>query len=249
MINKELVDKIVSWISDYIKTSNSYGIVVGISGGKDSLVVAKLCVLAVGNENVFGVIMPNGQMTDRDDAINTCKILGIPYSIVDISQSYNQILDVVKKVNFGSVSEISKLNTAPRIRMTTLYAIAGSMNYLVANTSNLSESMIGYCTKWGDNVGDFAPIINFTKTEVCKIGHLLNLPQNLVEKLPSDGLTGKTDEENFGFGYDELDEFIRTGNVHSNFESILKRHNSSKHKRKAIHSFEYKSPNHFDDML
>ena len=130
--------------------------------------------------------------------------------------------------------------------MTTLYSIAGSLNYLVANTSNLSEASVGYTTKWGDNIGDFAPIANFTKTEVCEIGKLLNLPKDLVYKTPSDGLSGKTDEDKLGFSYAELDEFIRTGKKGKRFDIINKKHKLSEHKRLGTIKFTYKKQNYFD---
>lgn len=247
-MDKLVINDIVSWIKNYVQNSNSKGVVVGISGGKDSLVVAKLCTLAIGTENVFGVIMPNGHMIDEKDAVKTCELLGIKFAIADISNCYNDILLSTKTaINNNAISQVTLINTAPRIRMTMLYAIAGSLNYLVANTSNLSETMIGYSTKWGDNVGDFAPIADFTKTEVCEIGGLLGLPEELVNKTPSDGLSGKSDEDSFGFSYDELDEFIRTGKKGQKFDLMLKKYNMSKHKREKIKKFEYSNKNYFEN--
>lgn len=249
-MTKKDVDKIVEFIKTYFE-ANPYckGAVVGMSGGKDSLIVAKLCTLALGKEKVFGVIMPNGNMADIDDAISSCKLLGINYSTVNIKPIYDSTINSVKNIlndNGFKLNSVSTINTAPRIRMTVLYAIAGSINYLVANTSNLSEAMVGYTTKWGDNVGDFAPIIDFTKTEVCEIGLLLGLPENLVNKAPSDGLSGDTDENKMGLKYHHLDELIRTGKHNEDYEQIMKLHKSSHHKRIGIAKYKTEMKNYLD---
>lgn len=245
------VQKIIKWIKDYFKTNAfAKGVVIGMSGGKDSLIVAKLCIEALGKDKVFGVIMPNGEMKDKSDAERTCKLLDIQYEILDINQSYQAILDNANKIfakkNIAANS-VTITNIPARVRMAQLYAIAGSMDYLVANTSNLSEAMVGYTTKWGDNVGDFAPIISYTKTEVCEIGKVLNLPLDLVDKIPSDGLSGKTDEDNLGFGYAELDNFIRNGEKGTNFDVILKKHKQSRHKRQGIAKYINDKKNFFDE--
>ena len=248
-MEEKTIKELISWIKNYVESAKANGVVLGMSGGKDSLVVAGLCVKALGKENVFGVIMPNGKMKDKEDATNTCNYLGINYTIIDIEKPYNAILNKTKKalkLFNKNLNDISTINTAPRIRMTTLYSIAGSLNYLVANTSNLSEASVGYTTKWGDNIGDFAPIANFTKTEVCEIGKLLNLPKDLVYKTPSDGLSGKTDEDKLGFSYAELDEFIRTGKKGKRFDIINKKHKLSEHKRLGTIKFTYKKQNYFD---
>jgi len=237
-MTKQNVQQIIDWIKEYFnKNSFAKGVVLGMSGGKDSLVVAKLCTLALGKEKVFGVIMPNGKMKDINDAIVTCQLLGIDYDIVDIESSYNDIITETKEIlekRGKTLTDVSTINTAPRLRMTTLYAVAGSMGYLVANTSNLSERMVGYSTKWGDSVGDFAPIANFTKNEVCEIGLLLGLPVNLVTKTPSDGLSGKSDEDKLGITYDSLDNIIRTGTKNNDYEKILRMYKNSTHKRGSI---------------
>ena len=173
-------------------------------------------------------------MCDFDDAKRSCEFLGIKYTTIDISNSYNSILDSITpflKQNNYSLGSVTTINTAPRIRMTTLYALAGSLDYLVANTSNLSEASVGYTTKWGDNVGDFAPIANFTKTEVCEIGLALGLPKEYVLKAPTDGLSGKEDEEKIGFSYSVLDEFIRTGKSLQSEEKIKTMSRVTAHKR------------------
>jgi len=249
-MDKKTVNSIVSWIKEYFQ-NNSFasGVVIGMSGGKDSLIVAKLCTLALGKERVFGVIMPNNEMVDKPDAVKTCELLGIPYTTINIYEPYNFIIESVnnalKQCN-AELNSVTTINTAPRIRMTVLYALAGSLGYLVANTSNLSESSVGYTTKWGDNVGDFAPIANFTKTEVCEIGILLGLPKELVEKIPSDGLTNSSDEDRLEFKYASLDHYIRTGEKVEGLEKILKMHKLSEHKRTGAVKFESHLKNVFE---
>lgn len=243
------IKKITDWIKEYIQIAHAKGVVIGMSGGKDSLIVAKLCALAIGEKNVFGVIMPNDKMADLDDAIKSCKLLNIPYTIIDISEFNAPLINSVDKVLKTlqiPLSEVSTINTPPRIRMTTLYAIAGSLNYLVANTSNLSEIMVGYSTKWGDSVGDFAPIAKFTKTEVCELGLMLGLPTDLVVKTPSDGLSGKSDEDKLGFSYQSLDSFIRDGVKDVSYDKILSAHKKTAHKRVEIAKYPYNKENHFN---
>lgn len=247
MDKKQVLD-IIDWIKYYFK-KNSFakGVVVGMSGGKDSFVVAKLCVDALGKENVLGVILPNGEMKDYDDAIKSCEFLQIKHTTINISNCYNDVLNNIKPFlneNNKNLTSVTTINTAPRLRMTTLYAIAGSLDYLVANTSNLSEASVGYTTKWGDNVGDFAPIANFTKTEVCEIGLLLGLPNELVNKTPSDGLSGKSDEDKLGFSYNELDSLIRIGSKGEKYDTILTIHNNSQHKRIGAIKYENDFPNY-----
>lgn len=249
-MDKKEVNNIIEWIKEYFKKCPFVkGAVIGMSGGKDSFVVAKLCTEALGKENVLGVIMPNNLMSDYSDAKKSCEFLGIKYTTIDIANSYNSIINSIEpylKENNIALNSVSTINTAPRIRMTTLYALAGSLDYLVANTSNISEAQVGYTTKWGDNVGDFAPIANYTKTEVCEIGLLLGLPENLIYKTPSDGLSGKSDEEKLGFSYDELDTYIRTGVKGKNFNTILSKNHSSSHKRNGVAKYENNLTNHFE---
>ena len=237
-MEKKDVDKIIEWIKELFG-SNPYakGAILGMSGGKDSLVVAKLCIEALGKDRVFGVILPNGEMKDISDATKTCDLLQIPYTVINIEESFNSILTLSNTAlkNFDkSVTDDSKVNLAPRLRMSTIYLLAQSMGYFVANTSNLSEISVGYSTKWGDGVGDFAPIANFTKSEVCEIGHLLGLPKELVDKTPADGLTSMTDEEKMQITYSELDSLIRTGEKPTCYEKIMKLNKSSEHKRKGV---------------
>ncbi len=236
---KKEIEKITKWLQEYVLESRAKGIVIGMSGGKDSLVTAGLCIRALGKEKVLGVIMPNGEMADITDAIDTCKHLGIDYQIIDISTAYKNIIEETQFTLQGrnaNLSSVTTINTPPRLRMTILYAIAGSLNYLVANTSNLSEIMVGYSTKWGDSAGDIAPLVDYTKSEVCKIGLELGLPKTLVEKIPSDGLSGKSDEDKLGFTYAELDTLIRNNEKGDNYDKITQLHKATTHKRSKIPS-------------
>ena len=207
----------VEWIRDWFdKNGKDCNAVVGISGGKDSSVVAALCVEALGKDRVFGVLMPNGYQSDLDDAYTLCKHLDIAHKAVNIEHiidcylegTYWAISNFNKDIN---CSEQTKINLPPRIRMTMLYAISQSINGRVACTDNRSESFIGYSTRWGDNVGDFSPLAGLTSDEVVAIGDLLGLPYELTHKTPTDGLCGKSDEDNFGFTYEILNKYIRTG--------------------------------------
>ena len=245
---KNIKNEIVVFIKNYVENAGAKGVVLGMSGGKDSFVVAALASLAVGSDNVFGIIMPNGKQKDVDDAIFECEFLKIKYTISNIENLYNETIALTKdSLKTENLSKVTTLNIAPRLRMNLLYSVAGTLGYLVANTSNLSERMIGYSTKWGDAVGDFAPILSLTKTEVQELGIELGLPENLVHKSPADGLTGCSDEEILGFSYFELDEFIRRGKKSENLDKILKMYNSSKHKRNSIEFFDLKRKNFFDE--
>ena len=201
--------RIVEWIRNWFKANGDgcYA-VIGISGGKDSSVVAALCVEALGADRVVGVLMPNGVQADIEDSRRVVSSLGIVHYEVNIEQSVSEMLKLVQD-HVGMVSKQTKINVPPRIRMTTLYAISQSIDGRVANTCNLSETFVGYETRWGDSVGDFAPIVNLTTDEVIAVGLLCDkLPRDLVLKTPSDGLCGKTDEESFGFTYDQLNAYI-----------------------------------------
>ena len=247
---EKIKENIIKYIKNYVENANSKGVVLGMSGGKDSFIVAKLCTLALGNENVFGIIMPNGDKGKEDLIIaqKECEYLNIKYQTANIENLYNETINLTKDIlQTDILSSVSTLNISPRLRMNLLYSVAGTLGYLVANTTNLSERMVGYSTKWGDSVGDFAPLANLTKTEVCKLGLILNLPDEYVNKQPADGLTGKTDEDVLGFSYDELDMFIREGKKGKNFEKILKMHNITAHKRVEISSFKTDLKNYFED--
>ncbi len=200
----------IEWIRDFFrKNGEGCNAVVGISGGKDSSVVAALCVEALGKDRVIGVLMPCGEQFDIDCSHLLCDHLGIKKYVVNVKDAIDGVLKNIP--NDLEISEQTKVNLAPRIRMSTLYAVSQSVNGRVANTCNLSEDWVGYSTRYGDSVGDFSPLSNLTVTEVKAIGRYLGLPEALVEKTPIDGLCGKTDEDNLGFTYDTLDKYIREG--------------------------------------
>ena len=201
-------DECVVWIRDFFaKNGPDCNAVVGISGGKDSSVVAALCVEALGKERVVGVLMPCGEQADIDMAKLLVSHLGIESVIVNVKDAVEGIKNAVP----FELSTQSLTNLPPRVRMATLYAVSQSKNGRVANTCNLSEDWVGYSTRYGDSVGDFSPCSRLTVAEVKAIGRVLGLPDVLVDKVPIDGLCGKTDEENLGFTYAELDRYIREG--------------------------------------
>ena len=200
----------VRWIQDFFAENGpDCNAIVGISGGKDSSVVAALCVEALGRDRVIGVLMPCGHQHDIDMAQLLVNHLGIRHYVINIQDA----VEGLKKQFPFDLSNQSTVNLPPRIRMATLYAVAQSHNGRVANTCNLSEDWVGYATRYGDGAGDFSPCSQLTVDEVKQIGRLLGLPDVLVDKVPIDGLCGKTDEDNLGFTYAELDRYIRTGRI------------------------------------
>lgn len=211
-VNKSYLQKdfIVQWIRRYFnKTGASTApAIVGISGGKDSAIVAALCVEALGKDRVIGIQMPNGIQEDIADVDRIIKLLDIQSYECNIEEAYDSILCIIEDSLGHKVSERTKINLAPRLRMSVLYAYAQTLNGRVANTCNLSEDIVGYSTLWGDSVGDFAPIAQLTVSEVIGVGRALGLPNDIIEKTPSDGLCGKTDEENLGVTYDDIDMWI-----------------------------------------
>lgn len=209
---KKAKDEIVQWIRDYFQENGpDCSAVVGISGGKDSSVVAALCVEALGKDRVVGVLMPNGYQSDIGDSYRIVEALDINCKVVNINDAYMAMMDSLEGVM--NVSEQTKINLPPRLRMAVLYAVAQSLTRggRVANTCNLSEDFVGYSTKYGDSVGDFSPLANLMVHEVKQIGHELSIPADLVDKTPADGLCGKTDEDNLGFSYAQVDDFIEKG--------------------------------------
>ena len=207
---KTVKDQCVRWIQEFFRQNGpDCNAIVGISGGKDSSVVAALCVEALGKNRVIGVLMPCGQQHDIDMAQLLVTHLGIKHYTINIQGA----VEAMKAAMPFELSAQSKTNLPPRIRMTVLYAVAQSHNGRVANTCNLSEDWVGYSTRYGDAAGDFSPCSHLTVQEVKAIGRELGLPEVLVEKVPIDGLCGKTDEENLGFRYAELDRYIRTGEI------------------------------------
>ena len=198
------------WIQDWFaENGDGCPAVLGISGGKDSSVCAALLVRALGVHRVIGVLMPRGEQPDISDSQLLCKHLGIRNVTVNIGEAADAMERAVSAVTPLSIQAVT--NLPPRLRMTAVYAVSQCVGGRVANTCNLSEDWVGYSTRWGDSVGDFSPLSNFTVTEVKAIGRALGLPERLVEKPPSDGLCGKTDEDNLGFTYAALDLYLREG--------------------------------------
>ena len=235
-------EDIIIWIREFFE-QNGKGCkaVVGISGGKDSSVVAALCVQALGRENVVGVLMPNGQQHDIDVARALVDFLQIERYEVNIQDAYNGVMAPLQAA-LGQVTEQSRINLPPRLRMAVVYAVSQSVNGRVANTCNLSEDWVGYATRYGDGAGDFSPLAKLTVDEVKQIGRELGLPAKFVDKTPIDGLCGKTDEDNLGFTYAVLDAYIRTGIC---TDSAVKEKIDQMHKRNLVKLqlmpvFEYK---------
>ena len=231
----------IQWIRDFFETNGKdCNAICGISGGKDSSVVAALLVEALGKNRVIGVLMPNGTQSDIDDSIKLVDFLKIPNITVNIAEGVNGILNNLKECI--GISEQTKINLPPRIRMATLYAVSQSVNGRVVGTDNASEAYIGYSTRWGDNVADLMPILNFTSDEVVAIGDACGLPYELTHKTPSDGLCGKTDEDNFGFTYEVLNKYIRTGICEDETikAKIDEKHQKNLFKLRPIPSFPYK---------
>ena len=206
-----------------LKASNPSGkAVIGISGGKDSTVVAYLAVKAYGKENVIGVMMPNGEQKDINDAKRVCELLGIKSLIVNIGFAYKVLTgEIYTNLMDGGVlkNEIPSqysTNTPARLRMTTLYGVAAILGGRVLNTCNRSEDVLGYSTFYGDSAGSYGPICDYTVSEVRQIGLALGTPEDLVMKAPNDGMCGSTDEQNLSkqlnipnFTYERLDHLIR----------------------------------------
>ena len=211
MFNAEKVkNECVQWIRDFFEQNGKgCNAVVGISGGKDSSIVAALCVEALGRDRVIGVLMPCGEQHDIDMAKLLVDTLGIRHYIVNIKDAVEGITNAIP----FELSEQSRTNLPSRVRMATLYAVSQTHNGRVANTCNLSEDWVGYSTRYGDSAGDFSPCSHLTVQEMKAIGRLIGLPDVLVDKAPIDGLCGKTDEDNLGFTYAELDRYIRTGEI------------------------------------
>ncbi|MCR5485268.1 MAG: NAD(+) synthase [Clostridiales bacterium] len=204
-------NEIVKWISDWFsENGKGCNAVVGISGGKDSSVVAALCVEALGRDRVIGVMMPNGEQSDIDVSKALVDFLNIKSYTINIKDSFDGILKQLDE-NGIEITSQSRINVQPRLRMAALYAVSQCFNGRVANTCNLSEDYVGYATKFGDAAGDFSPLSRLTVQEVKAIGRILSLPSMFVDKLPIDGICGKSDEDNLGFTYAVLDKFIRTG--------------------------------------
>lgn len=238
----EVKDKCVEWIRDWFEVNGKgCNAIVGISGGKDSSVVAALCVEALGKDRVIGVLMPNGEQADIDCARQLVDFLEIKNYEINVKPAIEAVKEAIAAAGIEETNQ-ARINLPPRIRMTTLYAVSQNNNGRVANTCNLSEDWVGYSTRYGDAAGDFSPLSQLTVAEIKAIGNELKLPQNLINKVPIDGLCGKTDEENLGFTYEMLDKYIRTGvcedeEIKSKIDSMYAR---NRFKLELMPSFPYK---------
>lgn len=235
------MNKVVEWTRNYL---NSFGgktkAVIGISGGKDSTIAAAICVEAVGADRVIGVLIPQHKQYDIDVSRNVCKFLGIKSYEVNIGETYDKITGELLKHKDFSNNSVYYSNTPARLRMTVLYGVAALLgDCRVVNTCNRSEDFIGYSTKWGDMCGDFSPLARLTVREVKQLGYELGLPAVFIEKKPEDGLSGKTDEDNIGFTYDEIDDYLLKGIVGPHIDEMLKRHKANQHKYLPMPTFEF----------
>ncbi|MBO7682195.1 MAG: NAD(+) synthase [Clostridia bacterium] len=243
-------NEVVQWIRDYFAENGpNCSVVVGVSGGKDSSVTAALCAEALGPERVVGVLMPNGVQPDIQDSRDLVAALGIPFVELNIEEAFQGMKhmlesneELAKLTGTTEMTNDARINLPPRLRMATLYAVGQMLpnGARVANTCNMSEDYVGYSTKFGDAAGDFSPLANLCVEEVLQIGEVLGLPERLVKKTPSDGLSGMGDEEKLGFTYAVLDRYIRTGEIDdpATKEKIDRLHRINLHKLRLMPSFE-----------
>ena len=229
---QEDLAKRMTFIRDYVTQANAKGIVVGISGGIDSAVTAALGIRALGRENVLGIWMPAlSNPIHQRDAASLVEAIGLNLVTVDIGSTYQQIVKELEIID--KLSDLVKGNTKARLRMTTLYAIAGQRGYLVADTCNCSEIYVGYMTKGGDGLADFNPVSTLTKNEIIILAKQLGIPEQIINKPPSADLwEGQTDEDEMGFTYADLDRYLLTKEGQPEIISKIERlHKISEHKR------------------
>ena len=236
---------LIAWIKEQFKDIPDGKAIIGISGGKDSTIAAALCVEALGADRVVGVLMPQGAQKDINDSREVCEHLGIYHMEINIGYVCSHLCGLLdEEYDFDKCcinNPMIKTNLPARIRMTTLYAVAALYpNSRVVNTCNYSEDFVGYSTKYGDAAGDFSPLGNLTVREVLEIGDDLGLPYHLVHKAPSDGMCGKTDEDNLGFTYEELDGFLlgESGLTPETMSKVARLHNATRHKYTPMPMFE-----------
>ena len=226
---------LLEWMAEQMNACHGKTAVIGISGGKDSSTVAALAVAAYGRENVLGVLMPDGVQPDIDYSQALVQHLDLPHNTINIHDAVQGVLNEMEKAGL-TPSRQTKVNLPSRVRMATLYAVAQSVEGgIVINTSNLSEDWVGYCTIYGDSAGAFSPLGMYTTEEVVALGRQLGLPEKFLIKPPSDGLTGLTDEDNLGFPYRAVNEYVRRGTVDPAIkEQIDDRHRVSRFKFETI---------------
>lgn len=255
MLDQEILfqemNSAIFWIYEYVVSCNAKGVVIGNSGGKDSATVLAMAVKALGADKVLAIEMPClSNPADLQDAELVAKTFGVRTIQVDLSNAYQELEgEIQTRLQEELVTE-SKVNMKPRLRMTTLYAIAQTLGYLVIGTGNLCEAMVGYTTKWGDNSSDFNPIGNFTVSEVLEIGKYLGVPTQILQKAPSDGLGNQTDEQKMGIRYRQIEEMIETGQTDERAKlEILKRFQLSDHKRKMVPTYQFERNNFLTNPL
>ena len=249
----KVTNDVINWIRDYFSGNDDGKAIIGISGGKDSTIVAGLLVKALGADRVIAVMMPNGEQADIRDSLEVCNFLNIPRENSFEVNIFDAFMSIKDEISIGGVhslldehtkkvqnNDIINTNLPSRLRMCTLYTVAALYpNSRVVNTSNYSERYIGYSTKWGDGVGDFSPLGHLTVREVLEIGDDLGLPYHLVHKTPSDGMSGTSDEEKIGFTYDELDKYLLCDGLVAKdvVEKIERLHRMNLHKVQPIPTF------------
>ncbi|HEY8363478.1 MAG TPA: NAD(+) synthase [Tissierellaceae bacterium] len=232
-----IIEKLVKWLKEKVNDANAKGLVFGLSGGIDSAVVAGLAKLAF-PEDSLGIIMPcYSDPIDEEHALLVANALNLKWKIVDLSKTFDTL---VSSINDEIVNPMAKINIKPRLRMTTLYFFAQNYNYLVAGSSNKSELTVGYFTKYGDSGVDIMPLASFVKSEIRELARKLNIPQVIIDKPPTAGLwANQKDEDELGFTYDVLDEYIKTGNGPKEIVEKIERMNRiSQHKRELPPIFE-----------
>ena len=240
---KETKDKLVKWIKDLFENDfKEKNCCVALSGGKDSSIVAALCVEALGKDRVKGIMLPYYKQKDIDCSLLCAVHLDIDYEIVNIGKTVDSIIEEMKSKEKITITDQALINVPARVRMTELYFYAQCVNGIPSCNCNLSEDFVGYATFGGDGFGSFAPLSNLTVTEVLQIGEELGLPKKLIYKTPIDGLCGKTDEENLGFSYAVLDKYIRTGEIEDDDlkQKIDEMHQKNLFKLLPMPSFELK---------
>lgn len=253
MLEKEILIKeaenAIKWIGNYVEKTGAKGVVVGNSGGKDSATVIAMATKALGKDRVCTIAMPcNSIKADLEDARLVAKTFDVLFLEVNLSNTYNELENTINSsLTNIELNKDSQINIKPRLRMTTLYAIAQTLGYLVIGTGNLCEAMVGYTTKWGDGASDFNPIANFTVDEVLAIGEYLGVPDRIIHKAPNDGLGGQTDEEKMGVTYKQIAEYIETGKADKTaMENIERRNKSSKHKRELVPVYKFERKKFLD---
>ncbi len=240
---EKVKEDLIAWVRDYFaeNASPTTKAVLGISGGKDSSVAAAVCVAALGKDRVIGVMMPQGVQADIDCSKKLIAHLSIESYEINVGSTISALMDELGGAM--EVSEQARVNTPARIRMTTVYAVAACVGGRVINTCNMSEDWVGYATKFGDGAGDVSLLSDLTVTEVIALGDALGLPYELTHKVPIDGLCGKTDEENLGFTYAELDRYIRGETDLSDKPEVKAKidrlHVLNLHKLRLMPKFEY----------